>query len=315
MSGRTQPLSTVPGLLDVAERQLGIVGRSQLRALGVSRDHEQNQIRAQRWSRPTRRVVALMTGVLDRDQWMWIGLLHAGEPSRLVAASALEGHGMVGWEPDLVHIEVPHGRRVPAAGGLSVHHSRRFADAGHVVRRGLRLEAAGRAVVSATQAVASERRALGLVLAAVQQRIVLPGEISAHLVPGLRHGAAIGRVLADAEAGADSLREVDVTRLLRRAGMTSYRRQVRIPTPSGPRPYDIGVDLADGTLLLVEVDGVHHLDPRRRELDAEKDAAALALGHQVMRIPVHVVGEQEERLVQQLTRIRLGAEARAARRW
>lgn len=315
MSGRTRPLSTVPGLLELAERQLGIVGRTQLRTLGVSRDHEQNQIRAQRWSRPTRRVVALMTGVLDRDQWMWIGLLHGGEPSRLVAATALEGHGLVGWEPDLVHVEVPHGRRVPAAAGLGVHHSRRFGDAEHVVRRGLRLEPAGRAVVSATQGFASERRALGLVLAAVQQRIVLPGEVSAQLVPGLKHGAAIRRVLGEAASGADSLREVDVTRLLRRAGITSYRRQVRIPTQAGARPYDIGVDLPDGSLLLVEVDGVHHLDPRRRELDAEKDAAALALGHLVMRIPVQVVGEQEDRLVQQLTRIRLGAEARASRRW
>lgn len=317
MSGRTQPLSHVPGLLDLAEAQLGIVARTQLRQLGVSRDHEHNQIRAQRWSRPTSRVVALLTGALDREQWMWVGLLHGGDASRLCALSALEAHGFMGWEPGLTQVEVPHGRKVPTTDGLAIHHSRGFAVAPTVVRRGLRCQTAARAVVMAADSIPSERRALGLVLAAVQQRIVLPDEIGENLGRTSRHAPAIRSVLAHAAEGADSLREVDLTALVGRAGFTSYRRQVTIPTPEGPRPYDVGVDLADGTLLLLESDGVHHLGLERRDADVAKDAAAIALGHQVMRVPVQVIGSHEGRLLQQLMRIRAAAEerARSRRRW
>lgn len=311
MSGRTRPLSTVPGLLDLAERQLGIVGRRQLRALGVTRDHERSQIQAQRWVRVTPRVMALLTGALERDQWMWAGVLHSGESSRLFGPSALEAHGLAGWEPETVHAEVPHGLKVPSAPGISIHHTRVIDEHPHVFRRGLRCQPAGRAVVCAVEGISSERRALGLVLAAVQQRIVHPQDIAQNLMPSGRHVAAIRGVLGEAAAGADSVREVDLTTLLRRAGFASYRRQVMIATPDGPRPYDVGVELADGTLLLIEVDGLHHLGLHRREADAAKDAAAIALGHQVMRIPVQVLGDHEARLVQQLTHIRHAAEERA----
>ncbi len=242
---------------------------------------------------------------------MWVAQLHGGESSQLFAETALEAHGMTGWEPERAHLLVAHGLKVPSATGLVVHHSRRVALDGAVLRRGLRCEPAARAVVSAVDRIAQERRALGLVLASVQQRIAAPKDITAQLHGRVRHAAAIRRILADADAGADSLREVDLARLVRRAGFTAYRRQVRVQTMDGPRPYDLGVELADGTLLLIEADGVHHLDPRVREADAAKDAAAAALGHRVIRIPVQVMGQHEARIVQQLSRIRVEAEKRA----
>jgi len=245
---------------------------------------------------------------------MWVALLHGGDTSRLFGESALEAHGLTGWEPDLTHFQVPHGVNVPAAPGLVAHHARGSASERDVVRRGLRCEPAGRAVVSAASGMAQERRALGLVLASVQQRIVAPQDIAAHLRRGTRHAAAIRAVLGEAAAGADSLREVDVVRLIRRAGFRSYRRQVVVETMDGPRPYDVGVDLPDGTMLLIEVDGVHHLDPRVRQRDAAKDAAAAALGHRVVRLPVQVIDTDGDRVVEQLARIRSEAERRT-RSW
>ena len=289
---------------------MGVVSRQQLRALGVSRHHERSQMEAQRWSRPTSRVVALLTGSLDREQWMWVAQLHAGQTAQLFAETSLEAHGMRGWEPEQALVLVTHGVKVPAASGLSVHHSRRAGSILPVVRRGLRCEPAARAVISAAVRMPSERRALGLVLASVQQRITTPHDIAAQLGAGTRHAAAIRRVLGHAEAGADSLREVDLGHLVLRAGFTSFRRQVRVDTVDGSRPYDVGADLADGTLLLLESDGVHHLDPRVREADATKDAAAAALGHRVVRIPVQLLGQHEARIVQQLSRIRIQAEKR-----
>lgn len=300
--------------MDLAEQQLGVVSRQQLRALGVTRDHERSQVEAQRWSRATPRVMALLTGALDREQWMWVAQLHSSETSKLFGETALEAQGLAGWEPERAHVLVAHGLKVPPAPSLVVHHSRSAGSEAPVIRRGLRCEPAARAVVSAVNAIAQERRALGLVLATVQQRIAAPKDITRRLHVSTRHVVAIRRILGEADAGADSLREVDLVRLLRRAGFTSYRRQVMVRTMEGPRRFDVGVELADGSLLLTEVDGVHHLEPHVREADATKDAEAAALGHRVMRIPVHVMVPQEARLVQQFSRIRVGAERRT-RRW
>ena len=184
MTGRTRPLSRIPGLLALTEEQLGVVSRRQLRALGVTRDHERSQIEAQRWSRATPRVVALLTGALDRDQWMWVAQLHGGQAAQLFAETALEAHGMTGWELEDALILVPHGLKVPAANGLVVHHSRRAGSARPVLRRGLRCEPAARAVVSSADRMANERRALGLVLAAVQQRFVAPKQCEGQLPIG-----------------------------------------------------------------------------------------------------------------------------------
>lgn len=312
MTGRTQPLAVVPGLLELAESQAGVVHRDQLLALGVSHDHARSQLRAQRWQAVGPRVVALMTGVLGPDQIRHAALLHAGDRAALDAITALVIRGFTGWSTEYVEILVPHGVVVSPLPGVRIHRTRHLDPVDLTTLGGLACVTAARATVDAASRQRGPRSAAGLVLAAVQQRIVSPDDVLVCLsrLTKVRFVDSIREAAEHAAGGADALTEVTVGRLLRRAGLTAFRRQHVVQTAEGERRYDLVVELPDGSLLLIEVDGPTHEDPARRAADLAKDVAALALGHQVLHIPVQVLATQQSQIVDQFIRIRRAAEAR-----
>lgn len=312
MTGRTQPLALVPGLLELAEAQSGLVHRDQLAALGVSHDHVRSQITAQRWQAVGPRVISLMTGVLTVEQMRHVALLHAGPRAALDALTALELRGFVNWRTECVEILVPHGDVVSPLRGVRIHHTRHFDVVDRSTVAGLACVSAARATIDAASRQRGRRSAAGLVLAAVQQRIVTPGDVLDCLsrLTKVRFVDTIREAAEHAAEGADALTEVTVGTLLRRAGLASFRRQHVVPTAAGVSRYDLVVDLPGGSLLLIEVDGPTHDDPARRAADLAKDAAAVALGHQVLHVPAQVLTTDEPRIVAQFVRIRLAAEAR-----
>lgn len=170
-----------------------------------------------------------------------------------------------------------------------------------------------RSTVDAARWESSSRRAGGIVLAVVQQRLATPSQLGECVdrLGRVRNSRAISRALVDAAAGADSLAEADVARLVLRAGLPAPRAQVVVETADGPRRVDLVVDLPDGRLLAIEVDGVHHARTEVRLADASKDAALVAAGHQVLRIPVQALRIDRGRVLRQLAMIR---EASARRR-
>ncbi len=58
----------------------------------------------------------------------------------------------------------------------------------------------------------------------------------------------VAAVVHDASGGAESVAEVDVARLVRRAGLLEPQRQMVIHTASGPRRVDLAVELRDGSV-------------------------------------------------------------------
>jgi hypothetical protein len=312
MTGRTRPLQTVPGLLELADRQCGIVRRSQLAELGVTHHHVRRQLDAQRWQAIGPRLVAVLTGALVAEQRRWAGQLHVGLDSVLHGRTALEHVGMVGWEVDLVHIARAHDDRVPRLAGVVSHRLRTLDQSDVRLVRGLRCHAPARAAVEAAAAERNPRTAAGLVHAVVQQRLTTGAEIVRCLdrTPLVRHAQLLRAAAGAASSGSESVSEADVVRLVRRAGLPAPRRQVVIRTPDGERRYDLVVDLPDGSFLVIEVDGPHHHDPRVAAADAIKDAAVLAAGGRVLHIPWHLVRTDPQRIVRQLQDI-----ARAAGGW
>ena len=310
MTGRTRPLGTIPGLLELAEAQHGAVARNQLRELGVTRSHVRSQFAAQRWQPVGPHVVALMTGPLDAEQRRWAGVLHTSPDGLLSDLTCLEVHGLTGWETGGIDVLLPHGRRTAPWNGVVLRRSRDIPAEDRCVRRGLRCTTPERAVLDAASRIGSPRAAAGLVLAVVQQRVTTVEAIGARLerdTSSRRNAATIRDALASAHAGADSLAEVDVMDLLHRAGLVRIRRQVLIRTPRGRRPVDVLVELPDGSLLAIEVDGVHHADPAVRAVDAEKDAALLAAGIPVIRIPVQWLRSDPEAVLALLRQIAFGS--------
>lgn len=195
--------------------------------------------------------------------------------------------------------------------GVAIHQSDRVPDRPPDLGLGLPLAPVARAAVDAAASQPHPRLAAALVVACVQQRLVTPAMIDAELaVCGrIRHKVSIRDALREAADGAESVAEIDAVALVRRAGMPEPRRQVWL----AGRRRDVVVDLPDGRLLVLEVDGPQHDDPQQRWRDADGDAQLIALGHQVVRIPSYAVRPEAQRIVQQLREIWRQAASRARR--
>lgn len=260
------------------------------------------------------RAVVLKSGLLSPLQRWSVAVVHGGADAGLAGLTALEYVGMQGWRRRGTYLLVPHGRPPTPLPWLVVHQSRHL-DEAHW-RRDLwpACTTPARAAIDAASWQRSERAALGVVLATAQQRLASPASMLAVLdeLPRVRHSVALTQALADAASGADSLAEVDVARIMREVGLGTPRRQELIETPDGPRPADLAVDLPDGRTLVVEVDGPHHDDPAVRVADAAKDAAFVAAGCLVLRIPWVGVRERRDVVRAQLAAVALAARRRAS---
>lgn len=309
MSGRSHLLERHPALAALAAAQAGVVRRSQLAQLAITRDHIRRQVMAQRWRLIGPSVVVLSTGELTREQSIWCGVLHAGPAAWLGGLTALEVRGLTGWSRPSVDVAVPRGVTVPPLPGVRLHSTRGIDP--HELERlcGLPTTSAARATIDASRWERSPRAAAGIVLAAIQQRLVTPDAMleALDVLGAVPRSALIADSVREASGGSDSLAEVDVVRMLRRLGLPQPRRQVSVSTFDGPRRVDLVVDLPDGRLLAIEVDGPHHTTLAVRVRDAAKDAALVAAGYQVLRIPVPLVRRDPETVMRQLRAIRDGS--------
>jgi len=287
MTGRSDALARLPELAELSRAQHGVVRRDQLVALGVTRDHVRHQIQARRWRPIGAVVVVLHTGPLTRAAWRWAAVTHAGEGSLLAGLTALEERGLRGWTRSDAHVLVRYGASVVPLPGLVAHRTRRMPVRRASPEPGCPATSAARAAVDAARWSCSPRTAAGIVTAVVQQRLATAEEVEQCLdeLGSTKQARVIRSTLVDVQDGAESLAEGDVARLVVRAGLPRPRRQVAIHTPEGVRRVDLVVDLPDGRLLVLEVDGPHHDDPTVRRADSVKDAALVALGHLVLRIP------------------------------
>jgi len=287
MTGRSHALDLVPGLRELAQAQLGVVRRDQLRALGVTHEHVRQQVAGERWRCIGPQVVVLQSGALRREQQVLLGQIHVGPHGLLTAGTALEVAGLRGWMRPLVHVRAPRGQRISRLEGVIVHGALHMPEA-RVVAGRWRCVPPAEAAIEAAAYETGARSAAGLVLAVAQQRIATPGAMlaAAENRGRFRHSAVVRRALIDAGMGAESRAEADVAVLVRRAGLPQPRRQVLVESSAGLLRLDMVVDLADGRTLVIEVDGVHHEDPMQRARDNARDFVLAQLGYIVVRISV-----------------------------
>ncbi|WP_251150377.1 endonuclease domain-containing protein [Cellulosimicrobium sp. Marseille-Q4280] len=275
MSGRASFLDDVTGLRGLASRQHGVVARAQLTLLGVTCDEIAHQERARRWRRVSRDVLVLHRGPLVREARLWAAVLGAPPDAAIGAWTALALHGLTGWDRAPVHLVIARGQRADRAPWLVVHESRRPATADVGDLDGLPVHVVERAAVDAAAWQPSWRTAAGLMAAVVQQRLTTPGALLEKLdeVGAVRHRRTMRHALGDVAGGTDSLAEIDFARLCRRAGLPEPVRQSRRRDASGRwRFLDVEWRLPGGRRLVVEIDGVGHIDRRRWYDDLLRDA-------------------------------------------
>jgi very-short-patch-repair endonuclease len=188
-----------------------------------------------------------------------------------------------------------------------IHVSDRLPAALPLVEAGLPRTTVARATVDAAAWERWPRAAAGVAMAVVQQRLASPDDIAAELAAAgrVRHRAVLREALGLSLAGADSVREVDIVRLIRRAGLPDPARQVRILG----RRHDLAMLLLDGRTLVIEVDGPSHDSPEARWADAAHDADLAAAGVVVLRIPAYAIRHHPDEVVARLREVWLAASA------
>lgn len=270
---------------DLADAQDGVLGRYQLRELGMDRHVIRSQVRARRW-RLMGTAVVLHRGPLTRWQQIWVGALHTGPGSAVCAWTGCELAGL-DWDPRApVHVVVARGHRIRRLPGVVVHESRRF-DPGrdvHPSRNPVQTWPA-RSVVDACAWTRSGPTAVALLAAAVQQRIVRAADLAEVLDQAgeIRHRRLLLAVLPDIDSGAHSLPEIDFARACRTADLPEPQRQV-VREANGRRYLDVGWPLADGTWLVVEIDGVGHLQVATYWADQRRSNALVIEGDRLLRL-------------------------------
>ncbi len=156
--------------------------------------------------------------------------------------------------------------------------SRRLREENRHPSRALPIVRPERAVVDAASWTRNRRQACGLVLAAIQQRLVrIDGLLDVLDTAGqIRHSKALRRLLIDAEGGVQSMAELDLSQLSSRYGLPQPLRQgVRRDSKGRRRYLDGWYRRADGRAVHLEVDGGVHLDALRwwDDMDRQSDLA------------------------------------------
>jgi len=277
-----------PAAAGLARAQAGVATRRQLAGAGVSLDVVRAQLDARRWQAWGCHVVVLHNGELSRRQLMWACVLDAGAPAALASHTVLELAGFTPFtrEASSIHLVVPRGAKVAPCSAVVVHESRRLDPERHQQREGLPCTPLEQAALDAAAWQRWPRLACAQVAAVVQQRLtsVLRLEEELGRVGRIRHKAHLREALRDIAGGAEALSEIDLVRLCRRAGLAPPQQQRRRRSADGRVRYlDAEWRLPDGELLVLEVDGAHHLDVGHWEADMRRERAVVLAGRRVLR--------------------------------
>ena len=239
-----------------ADRHDGVLTRSGLLALGITRQATGREVAAGRWRAHGRHTVALHNGTLSEVAQRWRAVWEVGAGAALDGVSALQAAGLTGFQTDVIHVSVPATHRPPHVRGVRVHVVC-ARDVGDVVGAGIpRVRPAIAAVRGAHWAV-SDRQAALVVCMAAQQRLVTGPDLLA--TSSRRHGrtrrAFISTLVRDGADGAQALGELDFARLCRARGIPAPTRQVVRRGPHGRIYLDVAWEEHG---VVAEIDGAQH---------------------------------------------------------
>lgn len=258
---------------DLADAQVGLLSHRQLRGLGVSRSEIRHHLSIGRWATRSGEVVSTTTGPLSREQALWLGVLHAGPTSMVGGLSATEHLGMKNWHRDEITVLLANPLSLAPLSGYRFFRTRRPHDA--LVGPGeLPVCRAEPAVLLFAAREPHLRTALGAVTATVQQKLTSVSSLRrwiADLTP-LRRAAELRALLDDLDGGAQSLAEVDLREACRAHGIappTSQRQ--RFDRAGHKRFTDCEWRIADGRVVVLEVDGAFHDDVEQATLHRRRN--------------------------------------------
>lgn len=269
------------------------VARTTPASLALNRSAVRWQLSSGRWQRPRRGVVVAHSGPLTDEEKLWAAILAAGRDAVLAGLTAACLDGLTGFGSPAIHLVIPAARRVRTdLPGVVVHRSRVLgADDVHPARRPPRTRLT-RSLLDAAAWSGSDNQARALLAAGVQQRLVRADQLMVALgrFPTLRRHALVVATLADIAGGAQALSELDFARLTRRFGLPAPDRQVMRCDGDGRRRW---LDAYwEEARLVVEVDGLWHMEVTAWWADMRRDNDLTISGLRVLRFPAFAVRDQ-----------------------
>jgi hypothetical protein len=281
-------LEAHPDLQRLAVRQQGVLHRGQFDALGVAGGFVAAQIAAQRWMPVGHKVVLLQNAPPTREQLMHIAVHDAGSLVALASHTALELAGFTGFgkEAGEIHLVVPRGAKVTRLPGVRLHESRRLRSNDVIERRGLPCTKVERSAIDAGAWQPFPRFACLILAAVVQQGLTSAPRLSDALrdVGRVRHKAYMRLALSDIGQGAQSLGELDLAAVCRKFDLVPPdRQQIRRDSRGRPRYLDAEWRLPSGEVVVLEIDGSHHLDVANWQADIKSERAIVTSRRWVLR--------------------------------
>jgi hypothetical protein len=281
LSGMVRELPST--LRDLAQRQRGVVSRSQALRAGLSTDMIKFRVRSGRWQQLHPGVYATFTGVPGRGAWLWAAVLSAGPGAVLSFQTAAELHGLADIPTNPIHVTVPRQRHVVAVSGVSLHRSDRVVEAvqGNVYPPRIGVE---ETVLDLTQAADSFDDVCGWITRAIARNLTDETRLRQSMTvrPRLRWRADLHELIVSAAGGDHSVLEFRYHRDVERAhGLPEPSRQVPFTRPDGRRGFRDRVYTDYG--VVVELDGRLGHPTENKWKDKARDNAAAAEGQQSLR--------------------------------
>jgi len=228
LSGMVRELPST--LRYLAQRQRGVVSRSQAMRAGFSPGMIKFRVRSGRWQQLHPGVYATFTGIPSRGAWLWAAILSAGPGAVLSFQTAAELDGLSDNPTNPIHVTVPRQRHVVAVSGISLHRSDRVAEAvqGNVYPPRTRIE---ETVLDLTQAADSFDDVCGWVTRAIARNLTDETRLRQAMTvrPRLRWRADLHELIGAAQSGDHSVLEFRYHRDVERAhGLPESSRQVAV---------------------------------------------------------------------------------------
>lgn len=283
----------------IVQRQSSVVARAHAVPL-LGEAFVRWKLEKGQWQRPWPGVLVTHNGPLTAEQRLWVALVAAGHGAVIAGLSAASLDGLAGIATTKIWLLVSSGRKVRTAANVRV---RRSAFLGpedvHPLRTPPRTRMP-RSLVDACRWATSDDQARLILAAGLQQRWARASDIRTVLARTgrVRRQRVITTTLADVEGGSHSIPELDFIALVRRYGLPEPDRQVIRHDENGrARWLDVHYD---GFQLVIEVDGMWHMDPIEWWSDMERQNDLVIGRGWVLRFPSFVVRERQERVARQV---------------
>lgn len=264
--------------------QAGVIGLWQMDPR--TRRQVQRLVGNKQAKRITWSTYVLGCGEIGRDQRLWAAYLHCGPRAAIGGRTALSA---AGWKDDFrksIHVLVPRGRQPRGnPDWLVTHRTVQFPAKrlGSMPRVDPHL-----AAVQASAWATSDSEVLYVLTSAMQQRVITATRLQAEAKaqPRARRRVLTMEIADEFAAGMQSMNERRFASLCRNFGLPEPSRQTRRLDPAGVwRSTDAEFMMRDGRTLIVEIDGLHHLEPLNwlDDIDRQNDLV-LSVNGVVLRV-------------------------------